>query len=551
MTTEVSRRISPVRIAQILAVIGTLLAVYLHVVFAMHAGALWRDEVNSLELATVRTFSELWTNLDYDSFPVLFFFVLRTFATLVAQPSDGVLRIFGVTIGLLILGATWLNARLFSYRFPLISLALIGFNPMVIRYGDSIRAYGLGILLMLLTVGAIWKVVESPTPRRILLASLAALLSVQCLYYNALLVFALCLGGIAVTLRRRKLRQAGVMIAIGAISAASLLPYLVIIQRVRAWNFQFKAPIDFKFLTRKAMETFGSPIEVGAWVVAILFILSLCVGLSILLDKSENEDVIWKDRALFVLVTLLVGTVAYASFLKMLSYVTQPWYYVLFVAFVATCMDILFALQPWKTWMLLGRSAFALGCIGMTVLPAQQALETRQTNVDLIARRLESIANKNDLILINTWNYAIPFRRYYHGGVLCLTIPPVEDLRFHRCDIVKRQMMTPSPIDPVLKKVGQTLAAGNKVWLVGALRFLAPGEHPATPAPGYDGPQGWVGDNFYEAWSEQTGFFLQTHADKMERVLVSCNEPVSHYENLPLSVFQNWSAKVAVSTPIP
>ena len=49
------REISPGRIARMVAVIGTLLAGGLHVFFGMQAGALWRDEVNSLELATVRT----------------------------------------------------------------------------------------------------------------------------------------------------------------------------------------------------------------------------------------------------------------------------------------------------------------------------------------------------------------------------------------------------------------------------------------------------------------------------------------------------------------
>ena len=54
------REISPGRIARTVAVISTLLAIGLHVVFGMQVGALWRDEVNSLELATVRTLSEMW-----------------------------------------------------------------------------------------------------------------------------------------------------------------------------------------------------------------------------------------------------------------------------------------------------------------------------------------------------------------------------------------------------------------------------------------------------------------------------------------------------------
>ena len=221
-----SFRTSPGRIAGMVAIIGTLLASGLHVAFGVQAGALWRDEVNSLELATVRTFSEMWMNLDYDSFPALFFLVLRQLAGVPASASDAQLRIFGVAIGIMILGALWLNARAFRIGVPLISVALVGFNPMIIRYGDSIRAYGFGTLLILLALAAMWKVVESPTPRRVGLAALTALLSVQCLYHNAILIFAICLGAVAVGFRRRQPKCIILVLMIGGVAAISLLPYL-------------------------------------------------------------------------------------------------------------------------------------------------------------------------------------------------------------------------------------------------------------------------------------------------------------------------------------
>jgi predicted membrane-bound mannosyltransferase len=208
------------RIARILAVVGTVVAIYLHILFGMNAGALWRDEVNSLEVATMRTFAEMWANLSFDSFPALFFVILRLFAGVPASVSDGSLRIFGAAIGLLILVAVWLNARWLRLGFPLITLALIGFNPMVIRYGDSIRAYGLGILFALLTIGAIWRLIESFTLRHAVIAVVIAVLSVQSLYYNAVLLFALCLAAATVTLRRRQIVQTLTVFAIGAVAAA-------------------------------------------------------------------------------------------------------------------------------------------------------------------------------------------------------------------------------------------------------------------------------------------------------------------------------------------
>jgi hypothetical protein len=544
-----TRNISPERIAGLVAIIGTLLAGALHVVFGMQAGALWRDEVNSLELATVRTLSEMWMNLDYDSFPALFFLVLRSFAGVPASASDGELRMFGVAIGLLILGALWLNAQVFRFGVPLLSLALIGFNPMVIRYGDSIRAYGLGTLLILLALPAIWKVVESPTPRRIGVAGLAALLSVQCLYYNAILLFAICLGATAVALRHRQWSRGLIVLAIGAVSAISLLPYVTIFRRVGSWNFQFKAPITFSFLWGKLSETIGAPLGIARWVWVFLFVAAICAGVWALRRKSEeHEPLPAKDRALFALVALFVATAGYAGFLRVLSYVTQPWYYVLLLAFVAVCMEMLLVSLPLKKWLYLARCGFALAFIGASTFPCWQALQVRQTNIDLIAMKLASIVKDGDLLFVSPWNYGISFRRYYHEQTPFVTLPPVEDLRFHRCDIIKRQMMSPAPMAPVFEKIGETLRAGKTVWLVGELIPVAPGKRPLVLPPGYDGPNGFVNGPFYRAWGEQAGFFVQTHALNLERLPVR-QQAVSHYENLALTSIRGWHADPETALP--
>jgi uncharacterized membrane protein len=534
------RGTSPGRVAGMVALIGTLLASSLHVIFGMQAGALWRDEVNSLELATVRTFSEMWANLDYDSFPALFFLVLRPFAGVPASASDAQLRIFGIVIGLLILGALWLNARVFRIGVPLLSIALVGFNPMVIRYGDSVRAYGLGTLLILLALAAMWKMVESPTPRRVGLAALAALLSVQCLYHNAILLFAICLGGMAVGLRRRQWKCVILVLTIGAVAAISLLPYLPVIRRVGAWNFQFKAPITCAFLWGKLSETLGSPFEAAIWAWVILFAFAATGGLWILWRQAASQATESRDRLLFGWVTLLVGTVGYAGFLRVLSYVTQPWYYVTLLVFSALCLDLVFASLRTGSLPILLRSAFALLFAGVAVSPAWRELEARQTNVDVIAVQLQSLAGPDDLILINTWNYGIPFRRYYRGATSTATIPPIEDLRFHRCDLVKRQMMSADPIAPVLQKMDETLQSGHTIWLIGSLNFAPPGKEPKVISPGYDGPNGWVGGNFYSAWALQAGFLVQSHALHVERVRVPLAQPVTHYENLPLSAIRGW-----------
>ena len=537
---ETFKKIPPAKVAGGVALGGTLLAIYLHIVFGTHAGALWRDEVSSLEVATMGTFAELWSNLCFDSFPALFFLVLRALAAFLAPVTDDALRVFGVSIGLLLLGTIWVNSRWLRLGFPLLSLALICLNPMIIRYGDSIRAYGLGIALMLLVLGAMWRLVESFTPGRAALAALGAVLSVQCLYYNSILLLAICLGAASVTFRRRQIKETLVVFAIGGIAALTLLPYVPTIQRVHSWNFIWKAPFTLAELVR----TFGSRLEVTGWI--ILFVLTLISGIWAM-ERRSTETGGKSERILFGLVTLVVGTVGYGVFIGVLGYLTQPWYYIAFLAFAGTCLEMVLSSLGTKERSLRVRAVLALAIMSVGVYPAWQALHFRQTNVDVVAAQLQSQAAPGDLILINSWNYAISFRRYYHGLANYETIPPIEDLRTHRVDLLKQKMMSPAPMTPVLQRMEETLRSGHTIWLVGRLDFVSPGNEPQIVPPGHDGPNGWVGGNFYAAWAEQAGFLVQSHAAHFKRERVPLAQPVSRYENLPLSVIRGW--REAAETP--
>jgi hypothetical protein len=203
-------------------------------------------------------------------------------------------------------------------------------------------------------------------------------------------------------------------------------------------------------------------------------------------------------------------------------------------------LDLIFASLRAGSLPVLLRTAFALLFVGVAVSPAWRELQTRQTNVDVVALQLQSLAKPDDLILINTWNYGIPFRRYYREATSIATVPPIEDLRFHRCDLVKRRMMSPDPMAPVLQKMEETLRSGHTIWLIGSLDFVPPGKEPKVIPPGYDGPKGWVGGNFYTTWSLQAGYLVQSRAVHLERVRVPLAQPVSRYENLPLSAIRGW-----------
>ncbi len=517
------------RIAGVVAIVATIGAVCLHIVFGTHAGALWRDEVTSLEIATMRSLSEMWSNLAFESFPALFVVVLRWFGGV----GDAGLRILGVTIGLLILAALWLNARCFRIGVPLVALALIGFNPMIIRYGDSIRAYGLGIFFILLSLGAFWRLLESFTLPRALLAGLLACLSVQTLYYNAVLIFAIGMGASAVTLGRKKFGQTCIVLAIGAVAGLSLLPYWPIMKRVQTWSFIWRVPFTPTSVWTKFSETIGSPLRPLLWVWIVLFVFALFAGL-----RAFRRN----DRSLFVFVTLLIGVIGYAAFLKVLGYLLQPWYFIVLLAFAAMCFEILLANAR------LSRAAFALLFAAVAFYPASVSLQARQTNIDVIADQLQSRAVPGDLILINPFPFGISFQHYYHGAARVETIPPLSDLRSHRADLLKATMMSDEPLGPVLREMEETLRNGRTIWLIGSLHFLPKEQTPLAIEPGYETASGWVGGNFYEAWSEQAGRFLQDHYTEFERLPVPLQQSVVHYEDVPLSSFRGWKESGGDST---
>ena len=238
-----------------------------------------------------------------------------------------------------------------------------------------------------------------------MLALVIAVLSVQSLYYNAVLLFALCLAAATVTLRRRQIVQTLAVFAIGAVAAASLLPYVPTMQRVRSCNFMWKEPFTVSGVWAKAAETLGSPLPFGGWLWLILLTTAVVIGLWAVLRKpATTEKIANDDRLLFALAALLLGVACYTGFLRILSYATQPWYYVVLVAFGATCVEMIFSSVGRKEKTLLVRSACALLLMGASFVPALGWLEGRQTNIDIIAARLARSATPDDLIAINTWN---------------------------------------------------------------------------------------------------------------------------------------------------
>jgi hypothetical protein len=559
-------------------VLLTLFATALHVRFATHVGGLWRDETNTVNFATLPTFGEMWRLLEYDSFPILFSSVLRGWLGVFGSDNDAALRALGCMIGLAVLGALWFNARAFGIRWPVLSLALIGLNPMLIRYGDSTRAYGLGMLLILLTFRSFWRLVDKPShpdARRVLAATVLALLSVQCLYYNSVLLLAIAAGTVAVAVRRRAWRTVGIVLGIGILAAASLLPYVPMMRRMRAWTFMVSYPADLAWLWKRTCEVIGSPHPLGIWLWLGLFVAGLGVVGGFAVSQlwsgfarrriiEENAECassslvqLYPDRphslpdaVLFAAIVLIVGVVGYAAFLRMLHYYTQPWYYITLAVFAACALEVLFgawpitAKHPVLPLLLRGsRLAVALMLLCLTGSRDWKEMPVRHTNVDLLAARLGPLATNGDVILVPSWPCAIPLSRYYRGPAEIISIPPIDDHRFHRYDLVLRQMMITDPLHPVLARLEEVLRSGHRVFIAGTLPFPdADLPLPSLPPAYRDAGGTWhIGAN-HRVWQFRAGQLLRAHATGGGQIEVPIpgNARVQAFENLELGVAEGW-----------
>ena len=512
----------------------------LHIVYWRHAGALWRDEANTAYICALPSFSEIVAHLPFDSFPLAWFIVLRGWS-LLGFGSDLALRFLGMAMGFLIVAVLWRNAKRLNYNIPLFSLALMAASPMMIRWGDSLRAYGMGVVTALLVYGMVWKFLFAPTKRNALIAAALAIVAVQTLYYNSVLLFTICIAAAFVAAWNHWWKRAFVILALGAPAAASLLLYRGTMKHLDEFSQLVRTPsFDFALFWAKLADALNisGPFTIWVWlglfcsaVVALLFVPHPTI-------TSAGKRDLW----LFSFATLFVGSLSYYIFLKALSYPTNPWYYLALITIVGVSFDGIFSCliadQRFRIVRLIILVAFSIAAIPET----WRFVQLRQSNMDLLAAEIEAHAQPHDLILHSPWYHGVSFQRYFHSATPQVTIPPIHEFHVHRYDLVREQMklQPDTALEPVLNKIADTLKSGQSVWGVGYLSFPEKSEplHPMPPAP--LSPTGWQDLPYYEFWAARLGEFFDQHVNTVKFVRVPHASEAHPYENPPLWKVTGW-----------
>jgi hypothetical protein len=515
----------------------SLIIVLFHFIFMQNAGALWRDEVTSVNLAAMPRISDIWRSLRLDSFPILPSLVLRLWMT-IGTTSDLWLRVFGLLIGIAIIRLLWFNARAFGYSAPLISLVLFALNPMAIRVGDSIRPYGLGFFLILLSYALLWKVTYAPSPLRVVVATLTAVLSVQCFYQNAFLLAAIIFAGVIVNFRNKKRGKCAVLIGIGIVSALSLLPYYGIVKSAQQWAVLLQVPTGFQQPWHQLSQALATPgrfmpaVWVGLFGAGILLVLYFQFS-----RPGPDSSPSRRDITLFCASAMLISTALFLIFIRIASPISHPRYYLPLMAVVAVSLDTI--LRNTNLGSIL-RIVFVI-LVGLSTSKSTwHKIHIRQTNVDLIASELEQSVSKDDLILLDPWYHGISFQRYYNGEAPYITLPPIEDLKIHRFDLVKEKMASDNPLQLVLSSVAATLKSGQRVWFVGTPYVPPEGILPEFLPPAPSSPYRWAYGPYHRAWLQQTGFFLKAHSLYISVLPPITEQPVSPYENCSIMFAKGW-----------
>jgi hypothetical protein len=520
------------RLEFVIGALLTLVVCALLIARTVYAGPLWRDEAAALQLAQLPTLGEVAANFQHEAFPLPFSLTVRIYTALFGT-TDLSLRCFGLVVGLATVVIAWFISRALGGRGPLLFLALFGLNRTFLTWGTSLRGYGLGSAFLLLTLGLAAAAIHQPGRRNAFAATIVAIASVQFMLNALPLVAAIAAAAALVFVFQRNLRRAVAVLICAAICVGTFLPY-VASYATADWTVVLKFPVTVASLWEKLRVALGPGLMELLWYVVVpLLVISAAWRLwSSRADRLSTQNQVLQ----FLIAGTLLSIASYYAFLQMLSYATRPWYYLPLLCVIAGAVDLIGTALTEVRWVHIGRLLLTTAALLILPFTSWSHVSERLTNIDIVAQKLEAEAAPNDLIVVNPWHFAPSFYRYYHGSTPWITVPIINEHRFHRYDLMKARMMELDPLSDVRAAIRATLQSYHRVWIVGGAR--PPEENiPATLGPAPNPQLGWAG--YMSFWSIELGSFLNAHAVAGD-VVIEPMPGVNEAENVPLLVARGW-----------
>ncbi len=457
----------------IVAILITAAAVVLHLYFWLHIGGLWRDEANMANDFGGHSFSEMAR----DSTPVLGPLIVHGWRMAGGQ-SDLALRFLGLLFGLGMLAVLWVASWKIRRAPPLAGLVLFGLNSTVIIFGDSLRPYGLGSLFAMALVTAAFLFLQNRPPCAPCGWLCFAVLSVQTLYHNIVIVAAVCFGVWVVCWRRKDKRAAFQIFCVAALAAISLLPGLnALLSNPDASQVLRKGMNRFRFI-ESYENAFDYPVTgyIYDWILlAGIIILRACLHVwqkpsaspaPAKTDKAFSGD----DLCLFASVTLILAAAGFPIFFWYAQLTMATWYQIPLMALAAVCFDA--ALPVFRGILRIVFLAFVVITAVLSTPKTFGYLTSHFSNVNHYSQLLAEQAAPGDYIVVCPWNYAITFDYYFKNATPWDTLPPLSDHSVHRYDLIKLQMQNTNAIAPVLQQISRTLQSGHRVWVLADTRWM-------------------------------------------------------------------------------
>jgi hypothetical protein len=520
----------------------TLAAIIFHFYFLLHAGGFWRDEVNLLNVANHSSLHAL----SQDSFPILMPLLVKFWSALGLGAADINLRLLGLLIGLGGIAALWLAAWTARRTPPVIGLVLFALNSTAITYGDELRAYGLGSFFIALLFAAAIFFLKQPNWKRVGIFSLLAVLSVQSLFHNAVLVGAISLGAIAVCVRGKNFSAALKIFLGGFIAAVSMLPYVQNFLGGREAVAVLRTGFSWSRFLGELETAVGFPWAQFAWLWFLLALTAIFfagkVAFAKASAKNPEEKISESEIRLFSGATVFFALAGFLGFLQLTALPGQPWYFLPLMILLAVGFDAM--LGTFSKKIKFFALVFALPTFLISLPVVKRDLNYRFTNIDTWATALTVESKSRDFIVVSPWFTGITFAHYFHGAAEWNTLPPIARHNDHCYDLVQVQMKTANATAPVLEKMAAALRGGNRVWFVCPADFVK--QSLATTAPPQDLPApplpqtGWLDEPYSAMWTAQAIYFLAHHGKSFNEI----NNPNSSQrvgESSGLFVIEGWS----------